>query len=431
MAISTTLTIGFDSKLVQRGLTAMSSRIKNIGSSIATSLIRPFAQLTALLAPTAIVGGMVAFGKASSDAASTIENMRAQFDLFTGSAAKTETLMQSLRKIAVESPLELKDISEGARMLLTYGVEADKVSGIISQLSEVSAGSGERFQRISYAFGQISSIGRLMGTELRQLTEAGFNPLESISKKTGETMIQLKKRMEDGGVSIAEVQESLKAATSEGGRFAGMNAKMSQTFSGRVSMMKDQWFSFTAAFGDGMNQGLKTAADAVTAGLPIFQERFRKMGSLLGNAISDSVNGNHDKFIAIGELIGNIIGAAATAAFQAASSSMVTGTENLLRSLLDKEMNLIHGSGQSGKGLAAPIGGPSFGELLEAQLINRGVRQQSQSVSQGTQGIVPGSGGRFQFAPPGSNSPLSDANGNRVVEVLGKIEKNTAQGAKM
>jgi hypothetical protein len=64
-------------------------------------------------------------------------------------------------------------------------------------------------------------------------------------------------------------------------------------------------------------------------------------------------------------------------------------------------------------------------------MINRGIKQQAQSVMQGNQGLVPGSGGRFQFAPPGSNSPLSDANGNKVVEVLSKIENNTAQGAKM
>ena len=305
MAIGTTLKISFDAKAVQAGLGRISASVGALASRFATIGVAGIT--TGIVAATA---GLVGFVKTSSDAASTIEQMRAQFDLFTGSAEGTEKLLKSLRKIAVQSPLELKDISEGARMLLTYGVEADKVSEIINQLSEVSAGSGERFQRIAYAFGQISSIGRLMGTELRQLTEAGFNPLEFIGKKTGETMTQLKKRMEDGKVTIEEVQGALKAATSEGGRFNGMNAKMAQTFAGRVSMMKDQWFTFTSEFGTGMNEGLKNAADAITAAIPQYVEKFRMMGEWIGNAISDSVRGNYEKFVAAGKFIGDVMVAA-------------------------------------------------------------------------------------------------------------------------
>ena len=168
---------------------------------------------------------MVAFGKAASDSASELENIKTAFEVFLGSKEKVDALVRDLRQIAVKSPLELTDISEGARMLLTYGVAAGDVSDTVERLSEVSAGSAERFQRISYAFGQISSIGRLMGTELRQLTEPGFNPLENIGKRTGETMIDLKARMEDGGIAIDEVRQALIDATSAGGRFFGFNAE--------------------------------------------------------------------------------------------------------------------------------------------------------------------------------------------------------------
>jgi tape measure domain-containing protein len=314
-------------------------------------------------------------------------------------------------------------------MLLTYGVEAEKVSKIVEQLSEVSAGSGERFQRISYAFGQISSMGRLMGTELRQLTEAGFNPLEMISKKTGESMEKLKGRMEDGKISVLEVRDALTAATSEGGRFFGMNEKMSQTFSGRVSMMKDQWNIFTGAFGDGMNRGLKDVADAITNGLPTIMERFRKMGDLLGNAISDAVMGNYDKFVAAGKLIGDVMGAAATAAFQAASSGIIESTENALRGGIR--------AGASAVGVENPekylpnMGGNSFQDLFEAHLILRDISSQIKSVASGVQGLVPGTGGQFRFARENESTSLRDASGNRVVEVLNQIERNTSGGAKM
>ena len=78
-----------------------------------------------------------------------------------------------------------------------------------------------------------------MGQDLLQMVNAGFNPLESIAKKTGETMAEVKQRMSDGGVSVGEVEEAMRTATSEGGRFFGGMEKASKTFSGVMSTFKD------------------------------------------------------------------------------------------------------------------------------------------------------------------------------------------------
>jgi tape measure domain-containing protein len=68
--------------------------------------------------------------------------------------------------------------------------------------------------------GQITGNGRLMGQELRQLVEAGFNPLSIISKQTGLDMMELRIRMAEGKISAEDIREALTTATSEGGRFA-------------------------------------------------------------------------------------------------------------------------------------------------------------------------------------------------------------------
>lgn len=54
-----------------------------------------------------------------------------------------------------------------------------------------------------------------MGQDLLQMINAGFNPLESIAAKTGETMAEVKDRMSDGRVSVEEVEQAMKDATSE------------------------------------------------------------------------------------------------------------------------------------------------------------------------------------------------------------------------
>lgn len=403
MAIGTVFTLGFNGQAVKRGLDmlkadvkifgkssgSISGAFKNIGSNLTkyvsgglANLASKIATLFTIAIPAAIGAGVYSLGKSASDSASELENLIAQYEIFTGSAEKAKEMVAEMRKIAVESPLELKDISEAARLLLAMGVSQEKVAKTTEMLSEISAGNGEVMGRLAYAFGQISSLGRLTGTELRQLTETGFNPLEFIMKRTGETMEQVRKRMEDGKVSVNEVEMAMDAATSAGGRFYGLNEKMSQTFSGRVSMMKDQWNQLTASLGDGLNSGLKVAVDAITKKLPEFTAAFSKVGKSIGDAIADAVAGDMDKLTAIGDLIGSTIAAVATAAFQKASAEIFSrGLQGSLRGFLG---NLTYGvpSGMVDKvqGMIPRANTPSFSDLIDSQMINNGIQGKLDAV---------------------------------------------------
>lgn len=421
MSVGTKLILGFDGRAVQRGLAGISKSFGSLAMGGIGSIVKPFAQLSAMLAPTALIGGMVAFGKASSDAAANIENMKAAFEIFLGSESAVDGLIASLRKIAIESPLELTDISEGARMLLTYGVAADEVASTVERLSEVSAGSAERFGRISYAFGQISSIGRLMGTELRQLTEAGFNPLENIGKRTGETMIQLKDRMEKGGIAIDEVKQALADATSEGGRFFGINAKMAQTFSGRVSMMKDQWTQLLQTFGTGMNEGLKKAADSMTANLPRLQERFKTLGDFLGTAITDGMGGDFEKFATIGVLIGQSIAEGLKVGFKSASVSFGG--------------MVLDAVGLSGAGDYVAKNQKRYMADLIAEAIEN-IKSQAMTIPQTNPGYGSPVSTKDPFAQPPmppEKAPfsLNPESTRQLLDSLKAIENNTKTGSKM
>jgi hypothetical protein len=74
-----------------------------------------------------------------------------------------------------------------------------------------------------------------MGQEVLQMVNAGFNPLQEISRTTGIAMTELRKQMEQGGISAQMVADAFKSATEEGGRFAGMNEKLAATLSGQFA----------------------------------------------------------------------------------------------------------------------------------------------------------------------------------------------------
>jgi tape measure domain-containing protein len=157
-----------------------------------------------------------------------IEKTQLQFQIFTGSLGTAQKLMGELRQIAATTSLTLDVSLQSTRTLLQYGVAAQEVTHRLKQLGDIAGGDTERMQRLSLAFGQITAQGRLQGQELRQLVEAGFNPLAEIARITGRSMISLRVAMAEGKISIEDVQDALDAATSEGGRFYGQLDKVAK-----------------------------------------------------------------------------------------------------------------------------------------------------------------------------------------------------------
>ena len=175
-----------------------------------------------------------------------------------------------------------------------------------------------------------------MGQEVLQFVNAGFNPLQQISKKTGETMIVLKKRMEDGAISSREVADAFKAATAEGGLFYKAIERGSTTTSGKIAKVKDSLLSVRIAFGTGFNDGLRDALDAMNDGIPKVNAAATEMGKQIGMGISEAVNGDTERLIGIGKVIGVAIKEGMKISLMAASGEIAETVFKTGESIADK-----------------------------------------------------------------------------------------------
>lgn len=189
----------------------------------------------------ALAGTAGALGAATWGVSMAIQAEQAQisFEVMLGSAAKARAMLAQLEQFAAKTPFQLAETREAAQLLLNFGIAGDRVLPNLSMIGDIAAGDSEKLHRMAVAFGQSSSAGRLMGQDLLQMINAGFNPLQEISAKTGESMGQLKKRMEDGKIPFSEVIGAFQMATSEGGRFYQMSQRQSQTTAGLWSTFKD------------------------------------------------------------------------------------------------------------------------------------------------------------------------------------------------
>lgn len=179
---------------------------------------------------------------------STMEDAMTNFTTLLGSTDRAQSMVSSLQQMAAQTPFGMEDLQSGAQTLLSFGESADSILPTLKMLGDVSLGNKDKFDSLVLAFAQMRSTGKLTGQDLLQMINAGFNPLQVISEKTGKSIGELKEIMGKGGISSDMVTAAFKAATSEGGRFFNGMESASKTFAGRLSTLKDTFMELVGVF---------------------------------------------------------------------------------------------------------------------------------------------------------------------------------------
>nr|DAU91241.1 MAG TPA: Tape measure domain protein [Bacteriophage sp.] len=113
------------------------------------------------------------------------------------------------------------------------------------------------------------------------MVNAGFNPLEEISRKTGKSIGELKNEMSKGAITSKMVQDAFISATSAGGKFYGMASEGAKTLNGQISMLQE---SFDNMFNEIGSKGEGVVMSAVQAGTYLV-ENYETIGKVLEGLI--------------------------------------------------------------------------------------------------------------------------------------------------
>ena len=228
-------------------------------------------------------------GKLAKDFASagisfnaSIEQYQTSFEVMTGSAEKAAQITQQLKQIAANTPFELPQLADTTQLLMNYGFTADDAMEKMQMLGDISQGSADKMTRIATAYGQMSSAGKVSLEDVKQMIEAGFNPLQEISKSTGESMASLYDRISDGSLSVDEITASMERSTSAGGKYFQSMDKQSQTLNGKISTLKDTFNEFAGKAMQGLSDVLSnTVIPALTGVLSHSDEIMAVLNALL------------------------------------------------------------------------------------------------------------------------------------------------------
>lgn len=245
----------FDTEINESGFNSGISKLGGIAKKGAGVAVAAVGAVTAALG-----AGVVAGVKYNA----SIESYQTSFEVMTGSAEKAAEVIDKLKKVGAETPFELQDLADTTQLLMNYGFSADEAMDKMMMLGDISQGSADKMSRIATAYGQMSSAGKVSLEDVKQMIEAGFNPLQEISESTGESMASLYDRISKGTISVDEITASMQRATSEGGKYFQSMEKQSQTFSGLISTLKDNaqqlLGEIVKPISDGLTESLLPAA---------------------------------------------------------------------------------------------------------------------------------------------------------------------------
>lgn len=224
-----------------------------------------------------IVGGMRNLGESAISAAAQFQGLGIAMEtlsareLVKGGAAVSDALsqagamadeyMKKLEEISLISPYEWNVVSDMSRLQMAFGAGQDEALDLTRALLDTSAGLGltrDAANRLAYNFGQIRMVGKVLGTDLRQLRMVGLDLADVFQSQLGMSIDQVNTMLEAGRMTMQDVSAAFMQYAQQ--NFGGAAEKMSRTLMGIQSSFSDL---FTFAARDLLTPALDRIAERV------------------------------------------------------------------------------------------------------------------------------------------------------------------------
>ena len=271
---------GVVTKGLNDGFTVLKGTMANLASQAISKVVDGFKEL---------VGGAVDYQK-------SMEYYTTSFTVMTGSADKASETVKKLADIGATTPFDMPQLADATSLLMNFGFSADDAVDSMMMLGDISQGNADKLDTIARAYGKMNSAQKVSLENINMMIDAGFNPLQEISEKTGESMQSLYDRISKGKMSVDEITESMKRSTAEGGKYFQSMDAQSQTLDGRLSTLSD---TINSKLGEALQPILQKASD----------EWIPNITNAIDSMDMDSVVSVIDDIVSsVGELFGFIMG---------------------------------------------------------------------------------------------------------------------------
>ena len=272
-----------------RGLGGEASRLERRTGGLSGGFATMGGKLMAFgrMAGLGLGAAAVAAGAWGVKTASEMEQAQAGFTTMLGSAKKATDFLAQLKAFAVKTPFSTEDVVKYSQSLMAMGFNAKDVIPTLRNAGDAVAamgGSPEKLQRVLLALGQIKAKGKLMASEMMQITENGIGGWQMIADHMHKTVPEVMALTQKGAISSDQAISAMMEGMHK--KFGGMMDQQSNSVAGMWSTLQD---TAQLALGDMMKAFfplIKVALPKLTTGVAalakILVPAFAKIGEVIG-----------------------------------------------------------------------------------------------------------------------------------------------------
>ena len=284
----------------RKSLEAVGVSVEDVGQKMervsdkTESLSVPFSGLSKMLtgaftksqliatAITSLAGKFASFGegvvKQGADFNQAMEKYRVAYTNMLGSAEQAQAVLNQIKQDAAHTPLNVDSLVQANQLLISAGVDAGKARSTILALGDaVSATSGgnDALSRMAANLQQIKNVGKASAADIKQFAMAGIDIYGILADYTEKNTAEVQKMT----ISYDLLTAALQKASEEGGRYYNAMETQSQTMSGRIETLKDNWSQLLGTLTEGLTETEGKLVTAASGWVQRLQEAFETSGA--------------------------------------------------------------------------------------------------------------------------------------------------------
>ena len=267
-----------ETKQAKKDINALDDRVENLDEST-NKVNDSFAKLgkiaKAAVGAAVILKGAQAMARLAKTAAAAyaeFESTQKSFEILVGDIGEANKLLKDLTEFSERTPFAPKEVQQAAKTLLGFGRTVREVKTDIRQLGEISAATGADLTQIGLVYGQVASLGKLQGQDALQFINAGIPIYDLLSESLGKSVKELKILQSQGKITFEQLEQSIKDATEEGGKFFGALEAQSKTIAGLQSTIAGRIDSLYRTIGEKFAPVVRSTLGLVNQLLSRFNE---------------------------------------------------------------------------------------------------------------------------------------------------------------
>lgn len=231
---------------------------------------------------TSLAGKFASFGegavKQGTDFNQAMEKYRVAYTNMLGSAEQAQAVLNQIKQDAAHTPLNVDSLVQANQLLISAGVDAGKARSTILALGDaVSATSGgnDALSRMAANLQQIKNVGKASAADIKQFAMAGIDIYGILADYTGKSTAEVQNMT----ISYDLLTAALQKASEEGGRYYNAMETQSQTMSGRIETLKDNWSQLLGTLTEGLTETEGKLVTAASGWVQRLQEAFETSGA--------------------------------------------------------------------------------------------------------------------------------------------------------